>query len=305
MLKPVLSASVIGCVMLTSVPSIAQQNDQTVRGGSEQVGAQAIVAPNSGTVKCFNGTLVPWGPAPAYLIHTAGEALATCPDKKPDVPRIFTAVPRTTSGIKSPVMTASSSSATTDATGGSTNMEAGKAGQPAGEPRHPTDPLPPADANDGVPVLNCSNSANNPPQVNLSTGQPGWTLTGPAGAASIVPVSNVSWSAVAGAQWVGPSSAAAIGTYVYKTQVRINACPKGRAAQIAVIYRADNIGTLFVNGVQVQTQAGTYNYGFLPASQTTKTVVLPVGTSGVQTIELRVQNTSGPTGLAASVFVTR
>lgn len=137
------------------------------------------------------------------------------------------------------------------------------------------------------------------------TGQPGWTLIGPTGAVGIVPAGNVSWSAVAGAQWVGPNAPSVIGLYTYTARVRINACPKGRPAQIAVTYRADNIGTLFINGVQAQTQTGTYNYGFLPASLTTKTIVLPVGTSGVQTIELRVQNTSGPTGLAANVKVTR
>ena len=157
----------------------------------------------------------------------------------------------------------------------------------------------------GIPVLNCSNSPNNPPLVNLSTGQPGWTLTPPSGSAGIVPASNVSWSVVPGAQWVGPSTPATIGTYIYKTQVKINACPRGRPAQIAVTYRADNTGTLFVNGAQAQTQAGTPNYGFLPASLTTTTVVLPIGASGIQTIELRVQNTGGSTGLSANIQVTR
>lgn len=157
----------------------------------------------------------------------------------------------------------------------------------------------------GIPVLNCSNSPNNPPMVDLSTGQPGWMLTTPSGSAGIVPASNVSWSAVPGAQWVGPSTPAAVGTYIYKTRVKINSCPRGRPAQIAVTYRADNTGTLFVNGAQAQTQAGTPNYGFLPASQTTRTVILPVGASGIQTIELRVQNTSGPTGLSANIQVTR
>ncbi|MCY7279585.1 MAG: hypothetical protein LH610_01565 [Sphingomonas bacterium] len=165
--------------------------------------------------------------------------------------------------------------------------------------------MPSSDNGSGIPVLNCSNSSNNPPQVDLSTGQSGWTLNAPSGAVGIAPASNVSWSAVAGAQWIGPAAPSAIGLYTYTTQVRFNACPKGRAAQIAVTYRADNIATLFVNGVQSQTQAGTYNYGFLPASQTTKTVVFPTGTSGVQIIELRVQNTSGPTGLAANIQVTR
>ena len=165
--------------------------------------------------------------------------------------------------------------------------------------------LPPGSTNGAVAVLNCSNSANNPAHVDLSTGQPGWTLTGPSGPAAIVLASNVAWSAVAGAPWIGPAAPAVIGVYTYKTQVRINPCPKGRAARIAVTYRADNIGTLFVGGVQQQAQLGTYNYGFLPASLTTKTVVLPVGTSGIQTIELRVQNTGGPTGLAANVQVTR
>ena len=178
-------------------------------------------------------------------------------------------------------------------------------GRPDATPLHPTDPLPPRNTNGAVAVLNCSNSANNPAHVDLSTGQPGWTLTGPSGPAAIVLASNVAWSAVAGAPWIGPAAPAVIGVYTYKTQVRINPCPKGRAARIAVTYRADNIGTLFVGGVQHQAQLGTYNYGFLPASLTTKTVVLPVGTSGIQTIELRVQNTGGPTGLAANVQVTR
>ena len=161
--------------------------------------------------------------------------------------------------------------------------------------------------NGGFPVLNCSQSQNNPPSLNLSTGQPGWSVVLPGGGtSSVVPAANVSWSAVPGSAWVGPAGAPqTVGIYAYSTRVKINACPNGRAAMIDVVYRADNTGTLLIDGAVVQTQAGTPNYGFLPASQTVKTFAFPVGTSGVHTITLRVQNTGSVTGVTAKVTASR
>ena len=176
-------------------------------------------------------------------------------------------------------------------------------------PDHPRDPVAPSD---GLPVLNCSNSKVNPPQVAMPTGQAGWSLKNPAGATvAINPASNVAWSAVAGAQWIGPGGPlAANGTWTYTNRVRINACPNGQAAKLTASWRADNTGTLRVKdagGVVLSTgnQAGTPNYGFLPASLSNHTFVFPVGASGVYTIEFAVQNTSGPTGLAGAVTLTR
>ena len=307
MVKSVLSVSVVALMAIAPATAFAEQGQPPMRASRGSVAAQTIGTPNSGSVTCYTGTVIAWGPAPTYVIHTAAQALAMCPDKKPDGPRVYSEAPRINPDIRTQVTAASGASATdaSDASDDANGSQTGKVGQAGDNAQHPTDPLPPAGFNDGVPVLNCSKSANNPPQVDLSTGQPGWTLVGPAGAVGIVPAGNVSWSAIGGAQWVGPATPATVGFYTYKTRVRLNACPRGQAAQIAVIYRADNIGTLFINGVQAQAQAGTFNYGFLPASQTTKTVVMPVGASGIQTIELRVQNTSGPTGLAANVQVTR
>lgn len=176
-------------------------------------------------------------------------------------------------------------------------------------PDRPSDPVAPSD---GLPVLNCSNSKVNPPQVAMPTGQPGWSLKNPAGATvAINPASNVAWSAVPGAQWVGPGGPlAANGTWTYTKRVRINACPNGQAAKLSASWRADNTGTLRVKdagGVVLSTgnQAGTPNYGFLPASLSNLTFVFPVGASGVYTIEFAVKNTSGPTGLAGAVTLTR
>ena len=44
---------------------------------------------------------------------------------------------------------------------------------------------------------------------------------------------------------------------------------------------------------------------FLPASVTNHSYTFPVGASGTYTIELGVQNTSGPTGAAMNVFMSR
>lgn len=170
-----------------------------------------------------------------------------------------------------------------------------------------------------IPVLSCSKSQNNPVQVNLSTGQPGWTLKLPNGSpSSIVPTPSMvpsPWTAVAGAQWVGPQGAPqAAGNYVYETRVRVLRCPDGRPARIKAQFRADNIGTLTLldpagGVISTMNQTGTYNYGFLPASLSPAngpgvfSWVVP--TNGIYTIRMSVQNSGGPTGLAANVVVSR
>jgi hypothetical protein len=164
----------------------------------------------------------------------------------------------------------------------------------------------------GLPTLNCSNSPVNPAALNLSTGTGGWGLTNPGGsAAALNSASNVAWSAVSGGQWVGPGgTSAATGTWTYSRQVRILACPRGNPARLTVSYRADNVGTLRVRDssnalVTMANQAGTPNYGFLPASLTNHSYTFPVGASGVYTILFEVRNSSGPTGLSANVNLTR
>lgn len=170
-----------------------------------------------------------------------------------------------------------------------------------------------------LPVLNCSQSQNNPASVNLSTGQPGWTLKLPNGSASaIVPTPNMvpsPWTAVPGAQWVGPQGAPqTAGTFTYETKVRVLKCPNGNPAKLTAQFRADNRGTLTLidpagNAVTTMNQAGTPNYGFLPASLSPAS---PPGvyswsapTNGIYTVRMTVQNSGGPTGVAANALLTR
>ena len=108
-----------------------------------------------------------------------------------------------------------------------------------------------------------------------------------------------------GAQWIGPAGAPqTAGTYTFQTRVRINPCPNGRPAQVSAAFRADNKATLSV-GTATINQAGTPNYGFLPASLSNGSYTFPAGTSGVQTITITVNNIGGPTGLSAKIGVTR
>ena len=171
----------------------------------------------------------------------------------------------------------------------------------------------------GMPVLNCAKVQGNPVSVNLSTGQPGWTLKLPNGNASAIALTPSMvpspWTAVPGAQWVGPQGAPQTpGAYVYETRVRVLKCPNGQAAKLTAQFRADNVGTLtLINpaGAVIATmnQAGTANYGFLPAS------LSPAGgpgfhgwtasANGIYTIRMAVQNSDGPTGVAASIVLSR
>ena len=163
----------------------------------------------------------------------------------------------------------------------------------------------PADNGGGIPVLSCSNSAVNPAAADLSTGVANWTVSGPSGSGAAVSAGNVAWSAVPGAQWIGPAGAPqTAGTYTFQTRVRINPCPNGRPAQVSAAFRADNKATLSV-GTATINQAGTPNYGFLPASLSNGSYTFPAGTSGVQTITITVNNIGGPTGLSAKIGVTR
>lgn len=170
-----------------------------------------------------------------------------------------------------------------------------------------------------LPVLSCSQSQNNPASVNLSTGQPGWTLKLPNGSASaIVPTPTMvpsPWTAVPGAQWVGPQGAPNIpGTYVYETQVKVLQCPNGRPAKLTAQFRADNRGTLNLvdpsgSPVATMNQTGTPNYGFLPASLSPASspgvYSWTALANGIYTIRMTVQNSGGPTGVAANVMLTR
>lgn len=175
------------------------------------------------------------------------------------------------------------------------------------------------DNGNNVPVLNCSQSQNNTPSLDLSTGQPGWTLKLPNGAVGvIVPTPNMvpsPWTAVPGAQWVGPQGAArTVGTFTYETRVRVLKCPNGNPAKLSVQFRADNLGTLTLidpagNTVTTMNQAGTPNYGFLPASLSPAS---PPGVyswtpsaNGIYTVRMTVQNIGGPTGVAANVILSR
>lgn len=174
-------------------------------------------------------------------------------------------------------------------------------------------------AGENVPVLNCSQSAVNPASVNRSTGGAGWTLKLPSGMASnIVPTPGMvpsPWSAVPGAQWVGPQGAPqTAGVFTYETKVRVLKCPNGAPAKLTAQFRADNRGTLTLldpSGAVIATmnQAGTPNYGFLPASLSpggapgVHTWTAP--SNGIYTVRLTVQNSGGPTGVAANVVFTR
>lgn len=174
-------------------------------------------------------------------------------------------------------------------------------------------------AKGGIQVLNCSQSAANPVTIDLSTGKPGWTLKLPSGAASaILPTPAMvpsPWTAVPGAQWVGPKGAPQLpGNYVYEVQVRVLKCPQGQPAKLTAQFRADNVGTLTLldpAGAVIATmnQAGTPNYGFLPASlspagaPTTHAWAAPA--NGVYTIRMTVRNSGGPTGTAVNAVLTR
>ena len=148
--------------------------------------------------------------------------------------------------------------------------------------------------------------------MDMSNDSPGWSLRRPNG--SVVPlnqVSNVAWSPVQNSRWVGPGGpVSANGVWTYSRKLRIDRCPQYGPAALTIAYRADNIGTLRVkdasgNVIASANQAGTPNYGFLPASLTNLSYVFPAGTGGTYTVELAVQNTSGPTGASMSVLVNR
>lgn len=164
-----------------------------------------------------------------------------------------------------------------------------------------------------IPVLNCSQSQNSPALLDLSTAaSSGWSLANTGGASvPLMAASNVAWSAVPGGQWVGPGGAsAAIGTWTYARQVRINACPKGRSATLTVVYRSDNRATFQVKDpssavITTANQTGTTNYGFLPASLTNHSYTFAPGANGVYTLVFSVANISGPTGLSAKVALAR
>lgn len=172
---------------------------------------------------------------------------------------------------------------------------------------------------DNYPVLTCSQRQNSPASVNLSTGQSGWTLKLPSGVtSSIVPTPNMvpsPWTAVPGAQWVGPQGdPQASGNYVYETKVRVLKCPNGSPAKITAQFRADNRGTLTLldpAGITLTTmnQAGTPNYGFLPGSLSPASApgvhTWSASTNGIYTVRMTVQNSGGPTGLAANIVLSR
>lgn len=160
-----------------------------------------------------------------------------------------------------------------------------------------------------VPCCRCIGEAT---RANVSTGSSGavWTVTGPGStaAAGTVPASNVAWTTtvIPGAGWISPvGSPSAVGTYSYQTRIDLRNCVIPSNVTISGRFLADNRGTLFVNGREVVSSAGTPNYGFLPGSLTTFNYALPAGTNGIVTIELRAQNSGGPTGIQAEVTVTR
>lgn len=114
---------------------------------------------------------------------------------------------------------------------------------------------------------------------------------------------------------MGPQGAPSnTGTYVYETKVRVLQCPKGAPAKLTAQFRADNRGTLTLldpggTAIASMNQAGTPNYGFLPASLSpagapgVHTWVAP--SNGVYTLRLSVDNSGGPTGVAANVVFSR
>jgi hypothetical protein len=161
--------------------------------------------------------------------------------------------------------------------------------------------------NDGFPVLPCSDTPGSGEPLDLSTGKPFWRVVPPSGSPTVpVPASNVSWDAVPGANWIGPVGApTAPGLYQFLARFRLAECPTGQRATVKVQYRADNKAVLVVGSSIVAQQAGTLNYGFLPGSLTSAVHTFPAGTTGVQTVLLRVTNNEGPTGVSANVLVTR
>lgn len=170
-----------------------------------------------------------------------------------------------------------------------------------------------------VPVLKCTKNGSNVTTLDLSTGQPGWALQLPGNTpGALAPMPNMvpsPWSAVPGAQWVGPQGATqAAGAYVYETKVSVLQCANNRPAKLKAQFRADNVGKLELidpsgNVVTAMNQAGTPNYGFLPASLSPASApglyTWNVPATGVYTVRMTVHNSAGPTGVAANVILSR
>ncbi|MCR5872121.1 hypothetical protein LRS12_16225 [Sphingomonas sp. J344] len=105
-------------------------------------------------------------------------------------------------------------------------------------------------------------------------------------------VSNPAWGAAAPAGWVGPATPST-GTYIYKLTIVVPKCVIGGKVSLKGRFGADNSGQLSIGGNVVASTAGG-NLGFQVPNFASFSV--PVG-AGTHTIEVRVTNPHGPTGM--------
>ena len=161
---------------------------------------------------------------------------------------------------------------------------------------------PPGPSAEGIDVPCCRAGGEGRP-VKIDTGTAPWKVTPPSGSAAqpVVALSNVAWTAVAPAAWVGSPdpNAVAFGEHVYELGFKIAKCDNPTSATITGSFAADNKATVYLDGnaTPVATSQGTPDYGFLPGSVTPFTVSVPGTSGGAHTLKVVVNNSGGPSGL--------
>ena len=166
-----------------------------------------------------------------------------------------------------------------------------------------------------IPVLQCCQCVGRDGAVlALNTGSSQWSVTAPGGTASqpTTPSSNAAWVPVLGsllppALWISPvGNPSTVGAFSYKTQFDARRCTIASTITISGQFLADNKGSIYVDGVFVKSSVGTPNYGFLPGSLTPFSYTIPAAASGgVHTVEMRADNSGGPTGVVVQLTVKR
>lgn len=154
----------------------------------------------------------------------------------------------------------------------------------------------------------CICAGKDVPITRLSTGGTAvWTVSGPGVSGSTVPSSNAAWTttAVPGAGWISPvGNPQTPGIYTYTTTINIPKCALDAPVIISGRFLVDNTGTLIVDGTTIISSGGTPNYGFLPASVTAFGPI-PISGTGLHTITIKANNSSGPTGVLIELTATR
>ncbi len=179
-------------------------------------------------------------------------------------------------------------------------------------------PAPGGPRGDRIPILQCCQCAGpEAPQgaaLALNTGSSQWTVTGPGGTSpqATIPSSNPAWLPVLGtllppAAWISPvGNPTTVGAFSYKTQFDARRCAIPSTITVSGQFLADNKGSIYVDGVFVKSSVGTPNYGFLPGSLTSFSYTIPAASSGgVHTVEMRADNSGGPTGVVVQLTVKR